>query len=114
MKREDEILDFIKNFDKPQVIETFTEGCCFWFAHILYHRFGVKESDIQDGWIVYNPVDNHFAYWDRLTMGIYDVTGRLANAVDVIDKTWYLWETYKTRDNLETERIIKYCINKLN
>lgn len=53
----DEVLDFILRFTNNgkwnSVIESFTCGCCYWFAYILSVRF-------PNAIIMYDPVINHF------------------------------------------------------
>ncbi len=95
----DEIMNFIGKFQNEGTIKTFTEGCCYWFAEILRRRF--------PGLIMYNPIDNHFAFATSTDARLYDITGELEKTKD-----WSIWEEYKRRDNLETERIYRYCINK--
>lgn len=90
---------FIGKFQNEGTIKTFTEGCCYWFAEILKQRFC--------GLIMYNPIDNHFA--TLINARLYDITGELERT-----KGWSRWSEYKKRDDLETERINRYCINKID
>lgn len=93
----DKVIRFIEHFQNLGTIDTFTNGCCYWFAKILEERF--------NGEIMYNPVDNHFV---TLIDGLlFDITGKLDN-----NENWYQWDEYKKLDELETKRIYKYCINK--
>jgi hypothetical protein len=58
-----------------------------------------------DGDILYDPILNHFAC--RINDRIYDITG------DITDSSiygWRSWSEYAEIDELETNRIIKYCI----
>lgn len=92
----DFVVDFIMHFQNLGTIDTFTNGCCYWFAVILKERF--------QGTIMYNPIDNHFA---TLINGfLYDITGQISR------DGWEEWDEYKKLDELETERIYKYCIAK--
>lgn len=92
----DFVVDFITHFQNLGTIDIFTNGCCYWFAVILKERF--------QGTIMYNPIDNHFA---TLINGfLYDITGQISK------KGWKEWDEYKKLDELETERIYKYCIAK--
>jgi hypothetical protein len=60
-------------------METFTGGCCYWFAVILQHRFG--------GMIMYDAVKGHFAC--RIGDSVYDIRG------DVTEKgTYEEWDMY--------------------
>lgn len=93
-----EVKDFIRHFQNDGTIKTFTEGCCYWFAHILVNRFPKAR-------IAYNPVLNHFAA--RISSELYDITGNLSD-----DGYWYDWEEYKELDPLDTERVNQYCIIK--
>ena len=92
------VIRFIENFQNLGTIDTFTQGCCYWFAVILKERF--------QGTIMYNPVDNHFA--SLIDGHLYDITGELT-----IDGSWYEWEIYSKIDTLETDRIVRDCIEKV-
>ena len=95
----EEILNFIFQFtngNREQVIDTFTSGCCYWFAVILSERFNNQYPEI-----VYDVVENHFA--TAIRGRIYDITG------DVTDQyTWIDWNTYD--DDVHKKRIIKQCV----
>lgn len=94
-----EVLGFIKHFQNPGTIATFTEGCCYWFARILCERFR-NDSPI----MMYDPVMNHFA---ALIRGhIYDVTG------EIYEEGFVVWDEYEKLDELESGRIERYCIKK--
>lgn len=95
------ILKFIKLFQNDDTIEIFTTGCCYYFALILNTRFKGK--------IVYNDIDNHFAfkYEDRL----YDITGEITN--DLCKLSYVNWEDYITIEPRNSERVIKDCILKV-
>lgn len=95
------ILRFIYRFTQygknSGVINSFTNGCCYWFARILSERFVSDE-------IVYDQVANHFGC--RIGNEVYDITG------DVTDKyNWESWEVVAKEDNLRTSRIVRDCIN---
>ena len=64
----EDILKFISKFKKAT--DCFLDGCCYWFAHILNHRFG--------GVIFYDMIVGHFF----LVQGgrCYDVRGDITNA----------------------------------
>lgn len=101
MKAEEKILKFIKRFtgspENEAVIETFTSGCCYWFAEILYQRFC---SEYVDCAIFYDQIENHFVC--RIKGKFWDITGEVhyPNAV--------LWDSFE--DQLEKKRIIRNCI----
>lgn len=91
-----EVLAFIARFATHEaVIETFTTGCCYWFAKILEYRFL--------GELMYDPIDCHFGC--KIRGKVYDITG------DVTDgHTWKPWmEVYK-EDPRRGERIYRDCI----
>lgn len=93
----DNVLAFIKHFQNEGTIKTFTEGCCYWFAHILKERFS--------GLIYYNPVENHFA--TKIDGSLYDITGELVDG-----RNWMMWRKYIAMDLLDAIRVIKDCVNK--
>ena len=89
---------FIQHFtnagNNQNIIETFTCGCCYWFAYILCGRFKNAE-------MMYDSIINHFVV--RIKDRLYDITG------DVTDKyNAEPWEDFT--DELEKQRIIDYCI----
>ena len=94
------VIDFINNFKKkyPDAMEdTFLHGYCYWFAKILAERF--------EGVIYYEPIDNHFiAYIEN---HFYDITGEV-----IPSQKARPWSVYQLWDELETQRIIRDCINK--
>lgn len=97
------IEDFIAHFSDYgyDVLRCFTTGNCYWFARILYERFGAA---FNHGEIVYHPIENHFAYRDNRTGYVYDITG-------MIDGTNFVpWAQYATEDGLHTQRLIDQCI----
>lgn len=97
------IEDFIDHFSDfgYDVIRCFSNGNCYWFAKILYERFG---ATFKRGEIVYHPIDNHFAYRDNRTGYVYDISG-------MIDGTGFQsWSAYAKEDALHTQRLIEDCI----
>lgn len=92
---------FTQNGKLKEVECVFKTGCCFWFASILYIRF----KDEHGAEIVYDPILNHFAC--RINERIYDITGDIT---DEIIYDWHSWDEYSELDELETNRIVKYCI----
>lgn len=97
----DEVLEFInRRFNNPEVIKSFTNGDCYYFAHILKIRFGI-------GRIVYNEVDNHFGYLSHNK--IYDITGIICeNFSD--DNLWQDWIFYMSNEPSNAKRIINDCV----
>lgn len=99
-----EILDFINRFTRngqlTEVIECFSNGCCFWFAKILYDRFCEVSPTI-----VYDEVYNHFAC--RIYDRVYDIRG------DITEKNygWVPWEVVIKQDPNHAYRITQDCIN---
>jgi hypothetical protein len=101
-----DVEQFISRFTfkgaKSEVIDTFTNGCCYWFAEILYLRFFAFYSNCA---IVYDPLLNHWAcaIGDR----IYDITGDLTKNLKY---SWVDWEEHAKEDNLVTNRLYRDCI----
>lgn len=83
---------FTSSGHNEEVINAFTNGCCYWFARILASRFG--------GTVVYHPVDNHFAA--EICGKIYDITGNIG------EKGFLAWSQYN--DSAHRARIIRDCI----
>lgn len=92
-----DVADFLKRFHTSDNInEVFQNGCCYWFAYILFTRF-LKSGAI----IMYDEVANHFG--TKIGDRVYDVTG------DVTDKySWIGWLGFD--DENHRQRIIKDCI----
>ena len=94
------VLKFIKQFQNQGTVETFTEGCCYWFAVILKKRFAAFHPTM-----MYNPIDNHFA--TKIGNTLYDITGVIK------PDEFESWTKYSKEDYLLTRRIIKDCILKV-
>ena len=91
-----QIENFIKHFHcSENITEVFTQGCCYWFADILQHRFGPNVI------IMYDQIDGHFGAW--INDHVYDITG------DVTNK--YNWAKFSDTDENRKRRIYKDCIN---
>ena len=99
-----DVLMFIGRFstdghwERVQVVEAFTQGCCFWFARILEERFREEYG----AYIVVDYVANHFATrigGDR----VYDITGDVTEG-----HTWEPWAACS--DHLLRQRITDDCI----
>lgn len=99
--RHEEILNFIRQFQDLGATNCFSNGMCYWFAVILKERF-------EDGLIVYNQIDNHFAVLLYDTFRVYDITG------DVSDKCeWEDFEFLSYADELLYNRLLRDCVYKL-
>lgn len=96
----EKVLDFILNFrrasNEKSAVKVFNEGCCYWFAVILKHRFFPLAR------IYYSPVDNHFVA--KIGRRTYDITGEVTSKYKVVP-----WLTYP--DELHRERLKADCIN---
>lgn len=93
------IARFTLDGKRKEVIECFTEGCCFWFASCLFERFLDFDPEI-----VYDTVANHFGCF--IEGRVYDITG------DVTDKyKWKSWYAAYFDDVARGDRIYRDCIN---
>ena len=100
---EERILNFINNFQNIGTIQTFTEGCCYWFAEILRLRFEGEYSDVE---LMYNQIDGHFC--TRIDGTLYDITGVLTD-----DGNWMTWCEFKDLDPVYAEVVERDCILKV-
>lgn len=89
---------FLARFHESENVDTvFTNGCCYWFAMILFIRF-INEYAA----IMYDQTVNHFG--TMIDGRIYDITG------DVTDK--YNWKPWSELDDeLLRKRIVRDCID---
>lgn len=96
---DNQVQNFINRFnpESEDIRQVFTNGCCYWFAYILLHRFYSDNSEL-----MYAPKDNHFG--TRVHDRIYDITGDVTNKYD-----WTSW--YLIDDESHRLRIIRDCIN---
>lgn len=100
------INDFTNNGKKEELIDTYTNGYCYWFAHMLadWALFQKERLDFQI-YVVYAEIENHFGC--LINGRVYDVTG------DVTDKyDWKEWTKFYHRDELLGARIVRDCIRK--
>lgn len=103
----DEVINFINRFTnkgkRTEVIDCFSNGCCYWFAHILHQRFGFPQSTTNRCYIVHDPVAGHFACFinDR----IYDITGDITDQ----DREWDEWTMYELKEPKVARHIINSC-----
>ena len=96
------IQSFINQFSKyPDAIECFTNGMCYWFAHILYYRFCAEKTVT----IMYDPIMNHFGC--KIEKEIYDINGIVTNKYK-----WIEWDEYTKQDPIHTARIYRDCVRK--
>ena len=97
MTKRDLVLDFIEQFNKA---DCFSNGMCYWFAHILYYRFAYQ------GEMMYDPVANHFGC--KINGCVYDITGDVSDAYN-----WMPWASYSIADRKHAKRIARDCIYKV-
>ena len=99
------IAKFTNNGQKQEVIDTFSCGCCYWFASILWDRFSL-DDDVEECTILYDPIINHWAC--QINGIVYDVTGMIP--VDA-EYRWEEWNEFMYSDILLTKRLYRDCIN---
>jgi hypothetical protein len=92
-----EVDNFLKRFHvSSNIDDTFTTGCCYWFAFVLYVRFLSKGSIL-----MYDEIANHFG--TKIDGIVYDITG------NVSDK--YKWKDWNSiTDEALLSRIRRDCI----
>ena len=78
--------------------DRFMTGLCYWFVYILKGRF-------PNGEIWYDQIENHFYY--VVDDVAYDVRGKV-----VLPSTAMRWDEYEVYDELDYQRVVKYCILK--
>lgn len=94
MTDREEILYFIGHFRKAA--ETFTTGCCYWFAYILKGRFPEAE-------LIYLPVTGHFA--SRIGGRLYDATGDVTEVfADEMQIPWDGMDAFDSNVRKSVER----------
>jgi len=98
-----DVMGFIGRFstdgrrERVEVVEAFTNGCCWWFAYILSVRFAEYEPTIMVDYVA-----NHFGC--RIGAEVYDIMGTVTKQ--------YKWEPWEDcTDELLKQRINEYCIN---
>ena len=100
------ILNFIARFTnngkRQEVIDTFSCGCCYWFADILWNRFCF---DAEECTVLYDPILNHWAC--QIDGIVYDITGVITSD----DYQWEDWIDFMFKDELLTKRLCRDCIN---
>lgn len=90
-----DINNFIALFNSD---EKFMNGLCYWFVYILKGRF-------PNGEIWYNQIENHFYF--VINNEAYDIRGRV-----ILPSTAIKWTEYEKYDELDYQRVIKYCVLK--
>ena len=96
------IARFTNNSQKQEVIDTFSCGCCYWFADILWNRFCF---DAEECTVLYDPVINHWAC--QIDGIVYDITGFITSD----EYQWEPWVEFQYQDELLTKRLYRDCIN---
>lgn len=96
----EKILSFIAHFQRPDTIEVFTNGMCYWFAVILLERFG--------GDILYDMEIGHFVC--DVGGRLYDVTGDVTERIG--NSSLVCWDFLPEHDNLLYERLMRDCVRK--
>ena len=96
----EEVLQFIRGFAPAQTL--FLNGYCYWFARILTERFA--------GWIMYEPVDNHFMAC--IGYEYYDASGMVTDQYPRA-RSWDRYKRFeKKHDPLHIWRLKNLCILK--
>ena len=107
LKTREMVLKFIARFTnngkRQEVIDTFSCGCCYWFAEILWNRFCL---DVEGCTILYDPIINHWACC--IDYRIYDITGDIT---DNEEYQWNVWNRFMYQDTSLTKRLYRDCIN---
>ena len=97
----DAVIAFISHFRHFEsgsvLVNTFTQGYCYYFSIILRERF-------PGGKVVYSPVMGHFMY--LLNGNLYDINGMVE-----CNEDYYDFEEYP--DPLQKQRIVRDCILKV-
>lgn len=96
------IARFTNNGNRQEVIDTFSCGCCYWFADILWNRF---TFDAEECTVLYDPIANHWAC--QIDGIVYDITGVITSD----EYRWEPWVEFQYKDALLTKRLYRDCIN---
>ncbi len=115
-----EVINFINLFQCEQTIDLFTQGLCYWFAHILHTRFPYKLFFHEDGLtneastIVYNAVEGHFM--TKIGKRLYDIRGDVTSLYASSECLEHLidFESLKLTDPPYYGRILQYCVLKID
>jgi hypothetical protein len=92
-----DVMKFVSRFTdkgrRREVVECFTQGCCYWFALALSARFG--------GRLVYDQTVGHFA--SEIGGVVYDITGP-------VNGKWTYWlDLCRTEPNV-ARNVRENCI----
>ena len=101
LKPKQDPLAFIKHFQNDGTIDVFMNGCCYWFAFILYSRFIGAGAEI---W--YNEVTGHFA--TKICEKLYDIRGE----IDSTEDGWIAFDEYRVEEPAYTRVLARDCILK--
>lgn len=103
---EEVIKDFIFKFSVygQQVIDCFTTGNCYWFAKILFDRFGSLSDDAMFS-IYYDDIDGHFVC--KLLNKYWGINGEYKSDHEL--HSFYWWYC---NDNERFERLWNQCVKK--
>jgi hypothetical protein len=96
------IARFTNNGKRQEVIDTFSCGCCYWFAKILWNRFTCRAEECV---VLYDPIINHWAC--QIDGIVYDITGVITSD----EYQWEPWVEFQYKDELLTKRLYRDCIN---
>lgn len=100
------VMEFIARFTnngyRQEVIDTFSCGCCYWFADILWNRFTLEAEECT---VLYDPIINHWAC--QIDGIVYDITGVITSD----EYQWEPWVEFQYKDELLTKRLYRDCIN---
>lgn len=94
-----EILGFIKHFERAR--DCFTDGCCYWFGHILQARFGAR--------LFYLYEEGHFV--SEINGRFYDVTGDVTEQYG--QRPMLPWNEIESLDGNWYKQIVRDCVLKL-
>ena len=94
-------LAFIKHFQNEGTIDVFMNGCCYWFAFILYTRFLHNGATMMN-----NEITGHFA--TMIDGRLYDIAGEIKE----IDSNWTSFDEYCIKEPVYLQTIIRDCILK--
>lgn len=115
--------NFIREISGDTKTDAFTNGYCFHFAAILEKMF--------DGMIMYDPIDNHFAFLLNSDASLYDASGKIGHFTHILktpddipcynlvptcsnySNKWYVWDSFKTLEPIESNRILEECVYKI-
>lgn len=101
------ILKFIKNFQNEGTVKTFTEGCCYWFALILFERFNMERNKEKNACrLMYNQIYGHFAC--EINGELFDITGQIEQTGE-----WEPWADWFLKEPVYRETVVRDCILKI-